>query len=100
MASAACPGPARTATAESEGTHASSAADPAGGSTEHAVNIGDRITELKARAAAMRSERAAVTKALRNAEKRRTRLKRRARLLTADDLVAVIQLRAEDRAAK
>ena len=51
------------------------------------------ITRLKAEQKAMREAKKNVTKSLRNAEKRRARLKKRARQLSDVDLVAVLQMR-------
>jgi hypothetical protein len=59
------------------------------------------ISQLKAAQAKMREERRKNTKELRNAVKRKQRLKRRAKCLTKEDLLAVIQMRdAEERAAE
>ena len=51
------------------------------------------IARLKAEQALLRAERKRVVKELKNAEKRRTRLRKRARQLSDADLVAVLQMR-------
>ena len=52
------------------------------------------IDRLKEEQAALRAEKKKVAKALKNAEKRRSRLKKKARQLSDTDLVAVLQIRA------
>ena len=56
------------------------------------------ITRLKEEAKTLKVEKVKVSKALRNAEKKRSRLKRKARELTDEDLVQVLQLREDVRA--
>lgn len=58
------------------------------------------IARLKAEQAGLRSERKRVSKELKNAEKRRTRLRKRARQLSDSDLVAVLQMRESDSTAR
>ena len=52
------------------------------------------IGRLKEEQAALRAEKKKVAKALKNAEKRRSRLKKKARQLSDGDLVAVLHMRA------
>jgi len=56
------------------------------------------IARLKAQQNALRAEKQKVSKELRNAEKRRQRLKRKAKQLTDCDLLQVMQLRAAGKA--
>ena len=58
------------------------------------------IARLKAEQKALRDERKRVSKELRNAEKKRQRLKRKAKELTDKDLLEVLELRAVTRSAK
>lgn len=51
------------------------------------------IDRLKREQKAMKEQKKKLTKDLRNAEKRRSRLKKRARQLSDTDLVAVLQMR-------
>ena len=51
------------------------------------------IARLKAEQAKLRADRKRVTKELKNAEKRRVRLRKRARQLSDNDLLAVLQMR-------
>ena len=53
------------------------------------------IDELKMQQAQARKDRQAIAKALRNAQRRKRRLKTRARMLSNDDLVAVLVMRGE-----
>ena len=62
--------------------------------------ISTRIAELKAEQAAIQKQRKEVAKNLRNAERRKQRLKAKARQLTDEDLVAVLMLRRQQRTAK
>ena len=55
--------------------------------------LSKKIEELKAKQAAMLAERKRVTKDLRNAEKRRKRLKTNARRLSDEDLAEVMRMR-------
>ena len=63
-------------------------------------SVSTEIAELKAEQAKLRAERAKVAKSLRNAEKRKQRLKTKAKALTDADLVTVLQMRKEKIAAK
>ena len=58
----------------------------------------DEIAALKAQQKEAREKKMQVTKELRNAEKRRQRLKRRAKQLTDVDLLAVVLLRNDEKA--
>ena len=60
-----------------------------------AHDINACIKQLKQQQADMRVERKQVSKQLRNEEKRRSRLKKRARLLTDADLVCLLKLRKD-----
>ena len=60
-----------------------------------AHDINACIKELKQQQSDMRVERKQVSKQLRNEEKRRSRLKKRARLLTDADLVCLLKLRKD-----
>ena len=51
------------------------------------------IETLKKRQAELKRNRLEVSRALKNASRRKARLKKRAKLLTDDDLLAVVQLR-------
>ena len=62
-----------------------------GGGADELLNS---IGRLKEEQAALRAEKKKVGKALKNAEKRRSRLKKKARQLSDTDLVAVLQMRA------
>ena len=55
------------------------------------------IARLKAEQTALRAQRKRLAKDLKNAEKKRSRLKKRAKLLTDSDLVAVMMLRVAER---
>jgi hypothetical protein len=54
---------------------------------------------LKREQDAVRADRKRVTKELKNAQKRKQRLKKRAKQLSDADLVSVLQLRAADKPA-
>ena len=58
----------------------------------------DEISVLKEQQKKAREEKQAITKELRNANRRRQRLKRRAKALTDADLLAVISLRNHEKA--
>ncbi len=59
------------------------------------VGLLESIRQLKEQQAAMKAARVKLTKDLRNACKRRNRLKKRARQLTDQDLVEVLQMRRD-----
>jgi hypothetical protein len=61
--------------------------------------LGDAITRLKREQDAVRADRKRVTKGLKNAQKRKQRLKKRAKQLSDSDLVSVLQLRAAEKPA-
>ena len=61
--------------------------------------LGDAIKRLKAEQDAVRADRKRVTKELKNAQKRKQRLKKRAKQLSNEDLVSVLQLRAAEKPA-
>lgn len=62
-------------------------------------NIMDSIRELKEQQAKLRKERKDIAKKLRNEEKRRVRLKRKARQLTDGDLVSLLRMRSDEAAS-
>jgi hypothetical protein len=66
---------------------------PAGGE-----QLGDAIARLKVEQDAVRANRKQVTKELKNAQKRKQRVKNRAKQLSDTDLVSVLQLRASEKA--
>ena len=55
------------------------------------------IQRLKAEQAALRAKKQQVAKELKNAERKRSRLKKRAKLLSDSDLVAVMMLRVAEK---
>lgn len=59
------------------------------------VSLMESIRQLKEQQASMKAAKAKLTKDLRNACKRRNRLKKRARQLTDQDLVEVLQMRRD-----
>ena len=65
--------------------------------TTKGKSIVDEINALKEEQKAARDAKKKVTKDLRNAEKRRQRLKRRAKQLSDDDLLAVMSLRVHEK---
>lgn len=68
-------------------------------SSQRGEDILPAIARLRQEQRRLREERKAVAKALKNAEKRRTRLKRRACKLTDEDLMTVMKMRSEERGA-
>jgi len=58
------------------------------------ADIISNINMLKAQQALLRAKKKEISKKLRNEEKRRSRIKKRAKLLTDKDLVDLIRLRA------
>ena len=72
-------------------------ASQVGGVKDKGSGILDEIQKLKAEQKAARDKKMQISKELRNAEKRRQRLKRRAKQLSDADLVAVMTLRAGER---
>ena len=86
-----------------KGVDSKSAEPTAGGQdAADAVDLGknmlDEISQLKTKQKEAREARLAVGKQLRNAERRRKRLKQRARQLSDADLMAVISLRNHEKA--
>jgi hypothetical protein len=69
-------------------------AGPVGGE-----ELGESIARLKREQGAARANRQRVSKELKNAQKRKQRLKKRAKQLSDTDLVSVLQLRASEKAA-
>ena len=61
--------------------------------------LSSRISALKESKAALKKERQQILKDLRNAERRRRRLKRKAKELPNDDLMEVLAMRQEERSA-
>jgi hypothetical protein len=61
--------------------------------------LGESIARLRHEQDAVRANRKRVTKELKNAQKRKQRLKKRAKQLSDTDLVSVLQLRASEKAA-
>ena len=59
-----------------------------------------QIDDLLEEQRAIRAQRAQVTQDLRNAQRRRARLKHKARLLSASDLASVLVLRQEEEVTK
>jgi hypothetical protein len=62
-------------------------------------SVSGEIAALKAEQTRLRDEKKKVAKVLRNAEKRKQRLKTKAKALTDEDLVTVLKMRAEKLAA-
>lgn len=60
--------------------------------------LGESIARLKREQDDVRANRKRVTKELKNAQKRKQRLKKRAKQLSDTDLVSVLQLRASEKA--
>ena len=78
------------------GTAAPAAAEPV---AARRITLTDNIARMKLEQARLKAERMRVMKELKNATKRKNRLKRRARMLTDNDLVEVITMRAGTTAA-
>ena len=68
---------------------------PCGAVAERTQGLNKKIADLKAAQNVMLAERQKVAKDLRNTERKRRRLKERARMLTDEDLMAVLRLRKE-----
>jgi hypothetical protein len=98
VAAVASPGSASSASGSS-GTAGIAAllADAAG--PANSEQLGDAIARLKGEQDAVRADRKRVSKELKNAQKRKQRLKKRAKQLSDTDLVSVLQLRASEKAA-
>jgi hypothetical protein len=87
-AEAALCSPAAASAAASPGGHRAPLVEPSANES-----LLDSIGRLKEQQAALRAERKKVAKDLRNAERRKNRLKRKARQLTDADLLQVMQMR-------
>ena len=59
-----------------------------------------RISDLRTEQQAMKARKKEIGKALKNFERRKTRLRQRARQLTDQDLVAVLMMRRDHRASR
>ena len=84
------------AAAANAGTTATAAAAPV---VPKRTNLNQNILLMKLEQMRLKMERTKVMKELKNANKRKTRLKARAKMLTDNDLVEVIAMRAEMAAA-
>ena len=89
-------GAAPCATAASTGAAREGSASAAPAPDDLRVQIG----ALKEQAMALKMEKTKVNKALRNAEKKRSRLKRKARELTDSDLMQVLKMRETENAER
>ena len=69
-------------------------------SASASTGVSKEIEDLLETQRKIRAQRAQVTKDLKNAQRRKQRLKHKARLLTASDLASVLVLRQEEEAAK
>ena len=80
---------------------ASSAAEPTAGERDAVADVGksmlEEISALKQKQKEARDAKNVVQRQLRNAERRRSRLKKRARLLSDGDLLAVVSMRNHER---
>ena len=81
---------------------ASTAAEPTAGERDEVADVGksmlEEITALKRKQKEAREAKVLAQRQLHNAERRRSRLKKRARLLSDSDLLAVISMRNHERA--
>ena len=84
-------GTAATSTASSLASRAAALAGSVG--PDLPESLGRSIDRLKEEQARLRADRKRVAKELRNASKRKTRLRKRARQLSNDDLLAVLVMR-------
>ncbi len=87
------PSAAAVATADAAAAVVIKTAEGANGDSAGELNLAQSIELLKKQQAAIRAERKKVSKDLKNASKRASRLKKRARALTDDDLMQVIKMR-------
>ena len=62
--------------------------------------LSEKIMEMKAEQSRAKAERAKLAKLLRNTERRKTRLRSRAKLLTDEDLLQVLMMRKDQRDAR
>ena len=74
------------------------AAGSSGPALDPGQSILSAISALKASQKRLREEKKALSRDLRNAERRRSRLKKRAKMLSDADLLAVISLRNHEKA--
>lgn len=109
MASAAAAADAATSVAAAASANATDAGSPSAAAAPAAesaaaastdvepkgkVHLNEAIKALKAQQAAAKAERLRITRELRNACRRKRRLQKRARQLTDNDLLEVLQMRA------
>ena len=78
----------------------SAAGSSADGAVAPSLDLRANIAALKEQAKELKTTKMQVNKALRNAEKKRARLKRKARELTDADLLQVIKLRQDEQSLK
>ena len=62
---------------------------------EKGMPVNQKMADLKRKQDAIKAEKAKITKELKNEERKRTRLRQRAKQLSAEDLVSVLALRAQ-----
>ena len=67
---------------------------------EKGMPVNQKMADLKRKQDAIKAEKAKVTKELKNEERKRSRLRSRAKMLSAEDLVSVLALRAQASATK
>ena len=67
---------------------------------EKGMPVNQKMADLKRKQDAIKAEKAKVTKELKNEERKRSRLRQRAKMLSAEDLVSVLALRAQASATK
>ena len=85
---------------QGEGSQARSVATLAAAGRAIDDRVSADITRLQAEQKRVREERKRVANELRNAQKRKQRLKHRARLLSSEDLMTVIAMRETDAAVR
>ena len=62
---------------------------------EKGMPVNQKMADLKRKQDAIKAEKAKITKELKNEERKRKRLRQRAKQLSAEDLVSVLALRAQ-----
>ena len=62
---------------------------------EKGMPVNQKMADLKRKQDAIKAEKAKITKELKNEERKRSRLRQRAKQLSAEDLVSVLALRAQ-----
>ena len=67
---------------------------------EKGMPVNQKMADLKRKQDAIKAEKAKITKELKNEERKRSRLRSRAKMLSAEDLVSVLALRAQASATK